>query len=87
MLKNPCNATGFIFYTHDCKSHSWYIVAEGWQSSLVGRKVLPLAFFSTSALAIERKNFNNRVKKRCDFNIPLLNFDKIIEMSERLYLV
>jgi hypothetical protein len=44
----------FICDTHDCKSHSLFIVAEGWQASLYGYKVLPQAFFSTSALTIEK---------------------------------
>jgi len=48
----------FICDTHVCKSHSLCILAEGWQAKFVVYKELPQAFFSISALAVERKFCN-----------------------------
>jgi hypothetical protein len=45
----------FIYYSHDCKSHSLCISAEGWQTKLGGYEVLPQTFFSMSALSFEKK--------------------------------
>jgi hypothetical protein len=43
-----------IYDAHDCKSHKLCIVAKGWQAGLCGYKVLLQAFFSISALTIEK---------------------------------
>jgi len=49
VLKNPCNVTRFFNNTHDCKSYSFCIYKNGWQTYPGVYKVSPQEFFSTSS--------------------------------------